>query len=214
MSYIKRPQDIEIRSFEIIEEEMGEKAKEFSSTHLPIVKRVIHTTADFEYADLLEISEGAVESCLEALKKGGKIYCDTNMIANGLSKLTLDKYGYSAYSLVSDKDVAAEAKERGVTRSIVGIEHAAKDPNTDIYLIGNAPTALFRLKELIDSGEVQKPALIVGVPVGFVGAAESKEILPGSGIPYIIVKGRKGGSPVAVSILHGILYQLHKREGF
>nr|WP_307775895.1 precorrin-8X methylmutase [uncultured Cetobacterium sp.] len=214
MSYIKRPQDIEIKSFEIIEEEMGEKAKEFSPEHLPVVKRVIHTTADFEYADLLEFSEDAVESCIAALKEGGKIYCDTQMIANGLSKMTLQKFGYTAYSLVSDPEVAKEAKERGVTRSIVGMEHAAKDPETKIFLIGNAPTALFRLKELIDSGEVKKPALIVGVPVGFVGAAESKEILPGSGIPYIIVKGRKGGSPVAVSILHGILYQIYKREGF
>lgn len=214
MSYIKRPQDIEIRSFEIIEEEMGDKKALFSKEQLPVVKRVIHTTADFEYADLIEFSNDAIESCFEALKSGGKIYCDTNMIVNGLSKPTLEKFGYTAYSLVSDKDVAAEAKERGVTRSIVGMEHAAKDENTKIYLIGNAPTALFRLKELIDSGEVKKPALIIGVPVGFVGAAESKEILPGSEIPYIIVKGRKGGSPVAVSILHGLLYQLHQREGF
>ncbi|WP_432205207.1 precorrin-8X methylmutase (plasmid) [Cetobacterium somerae] len=214
MSYIKKPQDIEKRSFEIIEEELGKKINEFLPNQLPIIKRVIHTTADFEYADLVEMSDDAIDSCLDALKKGGKIYCDTNMIVNGLSKVTLSKYGYSAYCLVSDEKVASEAKERGVTRSIVGIEHAAKDPNTNIYLIGNAPTALFRLKELIDSGEVEKPALIVGVPVGFVGAAESKEILPGSGIPYIVVKGRKGGSPVAVSILHGILYQLHKREGF
>lgn len=214
MSYIKRPQDIEIRSFEIIEEEMGEKAKAFSKEHLPVVKRVIHTTADFEYADLLEFSSDAVESCIKALKNGVKIYCDTQMIANGLSKVTLGKYNCSAYSLVSDPEVAKEAKERGVTRSIVGIEHAIKDPDTKIFLIGNAPTALFRLKELIDSKEVEMPALIVGVPVGFVGAAESKEILPGSGIPYIIVKGRKGGSPVAVSILHGILYQIFKREGF
>lgn len=214
MTYIKRPQDIEIRSFEIIEEEMGEKAKTFSKEHLPVVKRVIHTTADFEYADLLEFSEDAVESCIKALEEGVKIYCDTQMIANGLSKMTLGKYNCSAYSLVSDPEVAKEAKERGVTRSIVGMEHAIKDKNTKIFLIGNAPTALFRLKELIDSGEVEKPALVVGVPVGFVGAAESKEILPGSGIPYIIVKGRKGGSPVAVSILHGILYQIFKREGF
>ncbi|MEG0136703.1 MAG: precorrin-8X methylmutase [Cetobacterium sp.] len=214
MSYIKRPQDIEIRSFEIIEEEMGEKAKEFLAEHLPVVKRVIHTTADFEYADLLEFSDDAIESCINALKNGGKIYCDTQMIANGLSKPNLTKFGYTAYSLVSDPEVAKEAKERGITRSIVGMEKASKDADTNIFLIGNAPTALFRLKELIDSGEVSKPALIVGVPVGFVGAAESKEILPGSGIPYIIVKGRKGGSPVAVSILHGILYQIYKREGF
>lgn len=214
MEYIKKPVDIELRSFEIIESELGDKAKSFSKEHLPIVKRVIHTTADFEYADLLEFSEDAVESCIKALKEGGKIYCDTQMIANGLSKMTLGKFGYSAYSLVSDPEVAKEAKERGVTRSIVGMEKAAKDKDTKIFLIGNAPTALFRLKELIDSGEVEKPALIVGVPVGFVGASESKEILPGSGIPHIVVKGRKGGSTVAVSILHGILYQIYKREGF
>lgn len=214
MNYIRKPQDIEIRSFEIIGEELGDKIKCFDEMHLPIVKRVIHTTADFEYADLIEFSDDAVKSCIKALKKGGKIYCDTNMIANGLSKMTLNKFGYSAYSLVSDKEVAKEAKQRGVTRSIVGIEYAVRDEKTDIYLIGNAPTALFRLKELIDAGEVERPALIVGVPVGFVGAKESKEILVGSGLPYIIVKGRKGGSPVAVAILHGILYQIYKREGF
>lgn len=214
MNYIRKPQDIEIRSFEIIEEELGDKIKCFDEMHLPIVKRVIHTTADFEYADLIEFSDDAVKSCIKALKKGGKIYCDTNMIANGLSKITLNKFGYLAYSLVSDKEVAKEAKQRGVTRSIVGIEHAVRDEKTDIYLIGNAPTALFRLKELIDAGEVERPALIVGVPVGFVGAKESKDILVGSGLPYIIVKGRKGGSPVAVAILHGILYQIYKREGF
>lgn len=214
MSYIKKPGDIERRSFEIIEEELGEKVKKFSKEELPIVKRVIHTTADFEYADLIRFSEKAIEEAKKALKNGGKIYCDTQMIVNGLSKNVLNKFGFTAYSLVSDDEVAKEAKERGVTRSIVGIEKAAKDKDTKIFLIGNAPTALFRLKELVENKEIEKPALIVAVPVGFVGAAESKEILIGSDLNYILVRGRKGGSPVAVSILHGILYQLYEREGF
>lgn len=212
--YIKVPGDIEKKSFEIIESELGEKVKKFTKEELPIVKRVIHTTADFEYADLIRFSENAIKEAKKALESGGKIYCDTQMIVNGLSKKILEKFNFSAYSLVSDEDVAKEAKERGVTRSIVGIEKAAKDRYTKIFLIGNAPTALFRLKELIEKKEIEKPALIVAVPVGFVGAAESKEMLLNTDFNYILVRGRKGGSPVAVSILHGILYQLYKREGF
>lgn len=212
--YIKVPGDIEKKSFEIIESELGEKVKKFTKEELPIVKRVIHTTADFEYADLIRFSENAIKEAKKALESGGKIYCDTQMIVNGLSKKILEKFNFSAYSLVSDEDVAKEAKERGVTRSIVGIEKAAKDRDTKIFLIGNAPTALFRLKELIEKKEIEKPALIVAVPVGFVGAAESKEMLLNTDFNYILVRGRKGGSPVAVSILHGILYQLYKREGF
>lgn len=213
-TYIKVPQDIEKRSFEIIEEELGEKREKFDEKALPIVKRVIHTTADFEYADLIEFQNGAIESGMEALKDGCKIYCDTNMIVNGLSKLVLGKFNCSAYCLVSDDEVIKEAKERGVTRSIVGMEKAGKDENTKIFLIGNAPTALYQLKEMIERKEIEKPALVVGVPVGFVGAAESKEAFKELGLPYITINGRKGGSTVAVSILHGILYQMYKREGF
>ncbi|MBP9478854.1 MAG: precorrin-8X methylmutase [Sebaldella sp.] len=210
MSYIKEPMNIEKRSFEIIEEELGDKINDFSDSEKPIVKRVIHTTADFEYADLLEIKNNAIQSGIEALESGSKIYCDTKMIVNGLSKNVLDKFGVTAYSLVSDEDVVKEAKERGVTRSIVGMEKALKDEKTKIFLIGNAPTALYTLLE--NMGE-NKPKLIVGVPVGFVGASESKEELTKYDVPYIRIKGRKGGSTVAVSILHGILYQLYKREG-
>ena len=139
-TYIKVPQDIEKRSFEIIGEELGEKREKFDEKTLPIVKRVIHTTADFEYADLIEFQNGAVDSAMEALKSGCKIYCDTNMIVNGLSKLVLGKFNSSAYCLVSDEEVIKEAKERGVTRSIVGMEKAGKDRDTKIFLIGNAPT--------------------------------------------------------------------------
>ncbi|MGL4252436.1 MAG: precorrin-8X methylmutase [Fusobacteriaceae bacterium] len=214
MEYIKIPENIEKRSFEIISEELGDKVKDIPESISLVIKRVIHTTADFEYADLLKFSPGAVEKGIEALENGYDIYCDTQMIANGLSKKSLEKYGIQAYSLVSDPEVMKISKARGVTRSIVGIEKAAESPNTKIFLIGNAPTALFRLKELIEEGKIEKPALIVGVPVGFVGASESKEIFLDGDIPYITVEGRKGGSTVAVAILHGILYQIHKREGF
>ncbi len=213
-TYIKVPQDIEKRSFEIIEEELGDKINKFDEATLPVIKRVIHTTADFEYADLIEFMNDAINSGKEALKNGCKIYCDTNMIVNGASKMVLSKFNCEAYCLVADSEVVKEAKERGVTRSIVGMEKAAKDPNTKIFLIGNAPTALYQLKEMIERNEIEKPALVVGVPVGFVGAAESKEAFKSLGIPYITINGRKGGSTVAVSILHGILYQMYQREGF
>lgn len=212
--YIKKPEDIEKRSFEIITEELGEKIKKFTEEELPIIKRVIHTTADFEYADLIEFLNEPITSSKYILEKGCKIYCDTNMIVNGLNKSILKKYNLLAYSLVSDNEVAIEAKERGITRSIVGIEKAARDKNTKIFLIGNAPTALYTLKELIEKNEIDMPYLVVGVPVGFVGASEAKEIFKNVKVPYITINGRKGGSTVAVSILHGILYQIYKREGF
>lgn len=213
-NYIKVPQDIEKRSFEIIGEELGDKINKFDEATLPVIKRVIHTTADFEYADLIEFMNDAINSGKEALKKGCKIYCDTNMIVNGASKMVLSKFNCEAYCLVADSEVVKEAKEKGVTRSIVGMEKAAKDPSTKIFLIGNAPTALYQLKEMIERNEIERPALVVGVPVGFVGAAESKEAFKSLGIPYITINGRKGGSTVAVSILHGILYQMYQREGF
>ena len=212
--YIKKPEDIEKRSFEIITEELGEKIKKFTEEELPIVKRVIHTTADFEYADLIEFLEDPISSAKEVLSGGCKIYCDTNMIVNGLSKNILKKFNCLPYTLVSDAEVSKEAKARGVTRSIVGMEHAGKDKETKIFLIGNAPTALYKLKEMIEKNEIEKPALVVGVPVGFVGASESKEVFKDTKVPYITINGRKGGSTVAVSILHGILYQIYKREGF
>lgn len=214
MEYIKKPEDIEKKSFEIIENELGEKVKNFSEETLPIIKRVIHTTADFEYADLIKFMGNPVEAGKNAIKNGCQIYCDTNMIVNGLSKNILKKFNCEAYSLVSDENIAKEAKERGVTRSIVGIEKAGQDKSTKIFLIGNAPTALFKLKEMIEKNEIEKPDLVVGAPVGFVGAADSKEEFKKIDVPYITIDGRKGGSTVTVAILHGILYQIYKREGF
>ena len=212
MDYIKKPMEIEKRSFEIITEELGEIANNFSEEELLVVKRVIHTTADFQYAELLEFKNNPVQNGKEALMEGTKIYCDTSMIANGLSKISLKKYNCEAYTLVSDEEVSKLAKEKGVTRSIVAMEKALKDENTGIFLIGNAPTALYKLMEYVKETGT-KPKLVVAVPVGFVGAEESKEAITNFDFPYIRVKGRKGGSTVAVAILHGILYGLKEFEG-
>ena len=214
MTYIKSPMDIEKRSFEIITEELGDKVKKFTSEELPIVKRVIHTTADFEYADLIEFKNDAIESAIEALKSGCKIYCDTNMIVNGLNKSILSKFGVEAYSLVGDIEVAKEATKRGVTRSIVGLEKALKDKDTKIFLIGNAPTALFTLLEKMDKEGNDKPKMIAGVPVGFVGCPESKAELSKYDVPFIRTNGTKGGSTVAVAVMHGILYQMYERDEY
>ncbi len=212
MTYVKKPMVIENTSFDIITEELGEKVKQFTEEELKIVKRLIHTTADFEYAEIVEISKDAIERGKKAIENGSKIYCDTNMIVNGLSKKTMEKWDVSAYCLVSDDEVVKEAKERGLTRSIVGMEKAMKDEKTKIFLIGNAPTALFTLMEAIEKG--YRPDLVVGVPVGFVGAEDSKEKLRELDIPYIITRGRKGGSTVAVATFHGILYDMYERKGF
>lgn len=201
---IKDPNKIEERSFEIIDHELG---MEISEEIKPTLFRIVHTTADFEYAAITAFHKDAIKRGIEALKKGCRIYADTNMIKSGVKKALLDKYNCEVYTLVADKDVAAEAKERGITRSIVGMEKACRDENTKIFLIGNAPTALFTLKDLIDQKKTS-PDLVVGVPVGFVGAIESKEEIMKADAPYIVTKGRKGGSTVAVSILNSLLLQL------
>jgi len=205
VDYIKDPMGIERRSFEIIGEEMAPHG--FDEKTLAVVKRVIHTTADFEYADLIEFSESAIESGMKALAEGSDIYADTNMVMAGINKRKLGGFGGKIYNFVHEEAVFTEAKERGVTRSMVSIEKAAKEENTKIYAIGNAPTALFVLMELIRAGKV-KPALVIGVPVGFVGAEESKEELRKLDIPFIVVRGRKGGSPVAATIINAMLYQI------
>jgi precorrin-8X/cobalt-precorrin-8 methylmutase len=205
MEYINNPREIEERSFEIITEELGEKV--FPDDIAPMVKRIIHTTADFEYADLLEILNGGYESGIEALKQGKKIYADTRMIQVAVNKKALADHGIEIVNYVHDADVAKEAKERGVTRSTVSMEKALKDDSVGIFAIGNAPTALYTLIEKVKSGDA-KPALIIGAPIGFVGAAESKEALDQIDSPIIRINGRKGGSPVVAAILNAMLYQL------
>ncbi|MBN1078597.1 precorrin-8X methylmutase [Clostridium botulinum] len=207
MDYLKNPMGIEEKSFEIIGEELG--ANSFSDEELLIIKRVIHTTADFEYKDLVEISKDAINAGKEVLSKGATIYTDTNMALNGINKMALAKTNSKVICYVNEPDVHIEAKEKGITRSMAAVEKACSD-NVDIFVFGNAPTALFKLKELIKEKKAN-PKLVIAVPVGFVGAAESKENLDELGIPYIRVKGRKGGSTVAAAIVNALLYMLVKR---
>lgn len=206
-----KPADIEKRSFAIITEELG--GRTFPDGIAEVVKRVIHTSADFDYADNLCFSPNAVEKAKAALEAGATIVTDTNMALAGISKGTLAQLGGKAVCLMADEDVAREAKARGVTRATVSMEHAAKLEDPLIFAIGNAPTALIRLHELIGEGAVS-PALVIGVPVGFVNVVESKELFLGGDTPYIIARGRKGGSNVAAAIVNALLYQIVKREGF
>ena len=202
---ILNPQGIEQESMQIISHELAHIS--LPNTLAPIIKRVIHTTADFEYAQLMAFHAEAVANGYNALKSGCRIYADTNMITAGVSKATLAKYGCTIDCFVHDKDVVDTAKAKGITRSIAGIDKASGDSAYKVFVIGNAPTALVRLCELYEQGTV-KPDLVIGVPVGFVGAKESKEMLRDSGMPYIISRGRKGGSTVAVAILNALLYNV------
>lgn len=207
MNYLKSPMGIEEKSFEIIGEEMGEHS--FTDEELLIVKRTIHTTADFEYKELVEISKDAIEMGKKLFTEGATIYTDTNMALNGINKMALAKTNSKVICYVNEPEVHAEAKEKNITRSMAAVEKACAD-NVDIFVFGNAPTALFRLKELIKEGKAN-PKLIIAVPVGFVGAAESKENMDELNIPYIRVKGRKGGSTVAAAIVNALMYMVVKR---
>ena len=200
-----KPMDIEKRSFEIITELLGDR--KLDPENELVIKRAIHTTADFDYADNLVFSPHAVRLGIEALKGGCDIVTDTQMAKSGISKATLAKLGGEVHCFMSDPDVAAAARERGVTRALVSMEKAAKLGKPCIFAIGNAPTALIRIRELMDSGEL-KPALVIGVPVGFVNVVESKELIIETDVPHIVVRGRKGGSNVAAAIVNALLYQI------
>lgn len=203
------PTGIETDSMKIITKELSHIS--LPEDLAPIIKRVIHTTADFEYAQLFEAHPEAFELARKALLGGCKIYSDTTMIMSGVSKPTLKKLDSSVQCFVHDEDVIKQAKEQGITRSICGINKAAEDKEFKIYAIGNAPTALVRICEMYKEGLI-KPDLVIGVPVGFVGAAESKDMLRDSGLPYMLIRGRKGGSTVAVSILNALMYGLKSRD--
>lgn len=202
-----RPIDIEKRSFEIITGLLGDR--KLPAENELVIKRVIHTTADFDYADNLVFSDGAVQRGLEALRSGCDIVTDTQMAKSGINKTVLDSLGGRVHCFMSDADVAKEAGERGVTRAIVSMERAAKLGKPCIFAIGNAPTALDRLDKLMKAGEIH-PALIIGVPVGFVNVVESKEQIIASDAPFIVSRGRKGGSNVAAAICNALLYQIRR----
>ena len=200
-----KPMDIEQRSFAIITELLGDT--KLDPENELVIKRVIHTTADFDYVQNLVFSEHAVAKGIEALRGGCDIVTDTQMARSGINKTILSKLGGQVHCFMSDPDVAAEAKERGITRAIVSMERAAKLNKPCIFAIGNAPTALVSLHEQIQEGKLN-PALIIGVPVGFVNVVESKELIIGSAVPHIVARGRKGGSNVAAAICNALLYQI------
>lgn len=202
-----KPMDIEKRSFEIITELLGER--KLDPENELVIKRVIHTSADFDYADNLVFSPHAVAKGIEALRAGCDIVTDTQMAKAGINKTILASLGGEVHCFMSDPDVAQEAKERGVTRAIVSMERAAALDKPCIFAIGNAPTALISLYELIKQEKVS-PALMIGVPVGFVNVVESKEMILGTDLPYIVAKGRKGGSNVAAAICNALLYQIKR----
>ena len=203
------PADIEARSMEIISAEMGEHS--FPQEQLPVIKRVIHTTADFSYGENLVFSVDAMERGISAIKKGCTIVTDTQMVWSGINKKVLEKFGGRAVCFMSDPDVATEAKERGETRATVSMERASKLEGAVIFALGNAPTALVRVCELVEEGKLN-PELVIGVPVGFVNVVESKELVIQSGTPHIVARGRKGGSNVAAAICNALLYLASNNE--
>ena len=202
-----KPMDIEKRSFAIITELLGDRR--LDPENELVIKRVIHTTADFDYVDNLAFSDHAVEKGIAALRAGCDIVTDTQMAKAGINKSILASLGGEVHCFMSDADVAAEAKERGVTRAFVSMERAAALEKPCIFAIGNAPTALFSLEALMETGKL-RPALIIGVPVGFVNVVESKErlfeVCTTHGVPAIVAMGRKGGSNVAAAICNALVY--------
>lgn len=205
--YEKKPMAIENTSMDIIDEYLGDV--DFKVDELPVVRRMIHTTGDVEYRHIIDIHEGFMAAARAVVKSGGKVYTDTNMVRAGINKKALAASGVELITLISDEGVAKIAAERKTTRSIVAMEEAVS-MGCKGFIIGNAPTALFRLLELIDEGKVD-PAFIIAVPVGFVGAAESKEKVAEYPVPYIRTMGTKGGSNVAASVFNAILYEDFKR---
>ena len=199
------PEEIERASMAIIGREMGAWAG--PAENLPVLKRVIHTTADFDFVRNLLFSPNAVRLGREALRRGVTVVTDTAMAAAGIGKPAAARWGVSVVCRMADPDVRDEALRRGVTRAVVSMERAAAETPDAIFAIGNAPTALIRLCELVREGAA-RPSLVVGVPVGFVNVVESKEMLAATDVPYIAAMGRKGGSPVASAVVNALLYGL------
>lgn len=200
------PHNIERRSFEIIGEELGDI--QLDPEKEPIIKRVIHTSADFDYINNLCFSKNAVAKAKQAIKNGATIITDTNMAHAGINKKIAAKYGVNVHCFMADEDVLKEAEERKETRATISMERATKIDGPVIFAIGNAPTALIKLYELVKEGNF-KPELIIGVPVGFVNVVEAKELIMSlDDVEYIVAKGRKGGSNIAAAICNAILYNI------
>ena len=203
-----KPMEIEKQSFAIIEKEL---TTQIPPQYKPIVKRVIHTTADFSYETNMVFSEGVVDKALEAIQKGTDIVTDTNMALAGINKKVLASFGGEAHCYMADAEVAAMAKERRTTRAAISMELAAKREKPVIFAVGNAPTALIQIYEMMQESN-WRPAFVIGVPVGFVNVEAAKELILQTEVPYIINRGRKGGSNVAAAICNALLYELRKER--
>lgn len=206
-----RPQDIEKRSFAIISKELEEKGIVLPKEQELVTKRAIHTSADFDYAKTMTYSAHAVGIAKKLIQNGADIVTDTNMALAGVNKKELAKYGGEAHCFMAEEEVAKIAKERGVTRAAVSMEKAAQIEKPVIFAIGNAPTALIELYEMIQSGKY-RPAFIIGVPVGFVNVEAAKDLILKTDVPYIINQGRKGGSNIAAAICNALLYELRDKN--
>ena len=203
------PMEIEKESFRIITEELGDRT--LDPEQAPILKRVIHTTADFDYADNLYFSPNAVALAKEAIRGGATVVTDTQMALSGINKKALARFGGEVKCFMSDEDVAAAARAQGVTRARISMDKGAALGENVIFAVGNAPTALIRIRELIDGG--YRPRLVIGVPVGFVNVVASKELIMETDVPCIVARGRKGGSNVAACIVNALLYDLDPARG-
>ncbi|CFR04751.1 cobalt-precorrin-8X methylmutase [Yersinia frederiksenii] len=206
MNYIKNPQEIERNSFAIIGDIIAHERPDYvfvSEMHEAVIKRVIHTTADFDWLDILHFSPEVLSRIVEAISRGCTLYTDTTMAMSGINKTLLQQMGCECRCYISDSRVVESAPKLGITRSMAAVDIALAEPGEKLFVFGNAPTALFRLLE-----RQAAPVAVIGVPVGFVGAAESKDALVESDLPCIAALGRKGGSNVAAAIINAILYQL------
>ena len=203
------PEEIEKRSFEMIAEELLERGICLPIEEDMITKRVIHTSADFDYAETLVYSKDAVAVAKRLLLNGADIVTDTNMALAGINKKVFAEFGGEAHCFMADKEVALLAKERSTTRAAISMEKASNIKKTVIFAIGNAPTALIQLYEMMQKSD-WRPAFIIGVPVGFVNVEAAKELIRKTDVPHIINVGRKGGSNVAAAICNAILYELKK----
>lgn len=201
------PNEIENRSFEIIGQELSRMGITLDKEQEPVTKRVIHTSADFDYASTMCYSDGAIAKAKELIKSGAHIVTDTNMALSGINKKRLATYGGQVHCFMADEDVAAEAKARQVTRATVSMERAAALNMPVIFAIGNAPTALISLYEMMEADKFT-PEFVIGVPVGFVNVEAAKELFLNSDVPYIINRGRKGGSNIAAAIVNALIYNI------
>lgn len=201
------PGDIERRSFEIIGEELRERGIVLDPETEAVTKRVIHTSADFDYAKTMVYSPGAVELARELIRSGADIVTDTNMAYAGINKKALARFGGAVHCFMAEESVAKEAGARGLTRAAVSMERAARIGKPLLFAVGNAPTALIRLHEMMEEGSFF-PDFVIGVPVGFVNVEAAKELILQSQVPHIVNRGRKGGSNIAAAVCNAILYGL------